>query len=86
MSTTTVVRARIEEGLKDQATAALTDMGLTISEAIRLMLVQVVAEKRLPFEVRVPNKKTLSVLEKTDQGEELHESENLEDMFKKLAT
>lgn len=86
MSTTTVVRARIEEGLKDQATAALTDMGLTISEAIRLMLVQVVAEKRLPFEVRVPSKKTLSVFEKTDQGEELHESENLEDMFKKLAT
>jgi len=86
MSTTTVVRARIDEGLKEQATATLTEMGLTISEAIRLMLVQVVAEKRLPFEVRVPNKKTLSTFEKTERGEELHESEDLDDMFRKLAT
>ena len=86
MSSTTVVRARIDDALKDQATATLAKMGLSMSEAIRLMLTQVVAEKRLPFEVRIPNEETLSTFEKTEREEELHENENLEEMFRKLGT
>ncbi len=84
MSSTTVVRARIDDTLKSQATTTLAKMGLSMSEAIRLMLTQMVAEKRLPFEVRIPNKETLATFEKTEKGEELHENENLKDMFKKL--
>jgi DNA-damage-inducible protein J len=54
----TVVRARIEAGLKERATAVLAEMGLSVSDAIRLMLTRVAAEEALPFEVKVPNAKT----------------------------
>ncbi len=54
----TVVRARIDTLTKNRATEALEAMGLSISDAIRLLLLRVADERRLPFEVRVPNAKT----------------------------
>ena len=54
----TTVRCRIDEDLKAQATEVLGTCGLTISDAMRLFLRQVVATQGLPFEVRVPSEKT----------------------------
>ena len=54
----TYVRARIDMGTKVRATDALEAMGLSVSDAIRLLMLRVANEKRLPFEVRVPNAKT----------------------------
>ena len=54
----TYVRARIDTLTKKRATAALEAMGLSISDAIRLLLLRVADERRLPFEVRVPNAMT----------------------------
>ncbi len=53
MAALDTVRARIDADLKRDATAALAEMGLTVSEAIRLLLVRVAAEKALPFDVRL---------------------------------
>ena len=50
----TVVRARIDSNIKNQAAATLADMGMTVSEAIRLLLVRIADERRLPFEVKAP--------------------------------
>ena len=58
MRTSTVVRARIDNDTKMRATEALRAMGLSVSDAIRLLLVRVADEKRLPFAVRVPDKST----------------------------
>jgi DNA-damage-inducible protein J len=69
MAALDTVRARIDADLKRDATAALAEMGLTVSEAIRLMLVRVAAEKALPFEVRIPNAKTKAAIEAADRGE-----------------
>ncbi|WP_409284054.1 type II toxin-antitoxin system RelB/DinJ family antitoxin [Pseudomonas protegens] len=55
---TTDVRCRIDEDLKVSATAVLEACGLSLSEAMRLFLRQVVAVQGLPFEVRVPSEKT----------------------------
>jgi DNA-damage-inducible protein J len=55
MSADTVVRSRIDADTKARAAAALEAMGLTISDAIRLLLLRVADEKRLPFDVKVPN-------------------------------
>lgn len=57
------VRARIDPGLKKQASDVLSACGMSISEAFRLFLLQVVASKGLPFEVRQPNADTLAALE-----------------------
>ena len=55
MATDTIVRSRIDPDTKQRATEALAAMGLTISDAIRILLLRVADEKRLPFEVKAPN-------------------------------
>ena len=59
----TVVRARIDEKVKDDATAVLASIGLTVSDAFRLMMVRIAAEKRLPFDPLVPNAETIEAME-----------------------
>jgi DNA-damage-inducible protein J len=63
-----VVRARIETGLKKEATAVLAAMGLSVSDAIRLMLVRVVSDKALPFDVRIPNAETQAAMRDIQDG------------------
>jgi len=59
----TVVRARIDEKTKEEAAAVLDAIGLTVSDAFRLMMVRIAAEKRLPFEPLVPNPETVAAME-----------------------
>lgn len=54
MAADTVVRARIDVKTKQRAVSTLRAMGLTVSDAIRLLLVQVAADEKLPFLVKVP--------------------------------
>lgn len=65
----TVVRARIDEHLKDEAAAVLSSIGLTVSDAFRLMMVRIAADKRLPFEPLVPNAETIAAMEAARRGE-----------------
>lgn len=51
----TYVRARIDTNTKERATEALAAMGLSISDAIRLLMLRVADERRLPFEIKVPS-------------------------------
>ena len=83
MSTDTVVRARIDSETKTQATEALQAMGLSVSDAIRLLLLRVAEEKRLPFTVRVPNAATLEAIEELDEGKGKRFS-TAEELFKDL--
>lgn len=55
----TVIRSRIDSGLKLEAQALLERFGLTMSEAIRIFLNQVVIEKGLPFQVKLPKEQAL---------------------------
>ncbi len=68
MSTDTVVRARIDSDTKRRATEALHAMGLSVSDAIRLLLLRVADEKQLPFTVRVPNAATVKAMKELDAG------------------
>ena len=68
MSAVDVVRARIEPGLKKEATAVLASMGLSVSDAIRLLLTRVATEKALPFEVRTPNAETREAIQEIRDG------------------
>lgn len=64
----TYVRARIDSATKQRATEALAAMGLSISDAIRLLLVRVVDERRLPFEVKAPNATTRAAIAELEAG------------------
>ena len=65
----TVVRARIGEKTKQEAAAVLDAIGLTVSDAFRLMMVRIAAEKRLPFEPLVPNAETVAAMEAPRRGD-----------------
>ena len=83
MSTSTVVRARIDSETKTRATEALRAMGLSVSDAIRLLLLRVADEKRLPFTIRAPNAATVKAMEELDAGKGKRFS-NAEDLFEDL--
>lgn len=51
----TYVRARIDSDTKERATRALDAMGLSVSDVIRILMLRIADENRLPFDVRVPN-------------------------------
>lgn len=64
----TVVRSRINAQTKRRATIALESMGLSISDAIRLLMLKIADEQRLPFDVKAPNKITRRALEEVNNG------------------
>ena len=64
-----VVRSRIDPIVKQEANRIFKNMGLTLSDGIRLFLYQVIAEKALPFKVKMPNKKTIAAIEAARKGE-----------------
>jgi DNA-damage-inducible protein J len=62
-----MLHVRVDEATKQEATAALEAVGLSVSDAVRLFLKRVVAEKGMPFELRVPNAETLAAFEEADE-------------------
>jgi DNA-damage-inducible protein J len=69
MSENSVVRARIDEATKSEAAAVLATMGLSLSDAFRMLLKRVAAEKALPFEPLVPNAETVEAMRAARRGE-----------------
>ena len=69
MAGNTVVRARIDERVKREAEAVLATIGLTVSDAFRLLMVRVAAEKALPFEPLIPNAETIEAIKAARRGE-----------------
>ena len=66
--TESYVRARIDAELKARASEALDEMGLSVSDAIRLMMVRVAEDRRLPFPVAAPNKTTQEAIAELEEG------------------
>ncbi len=62
MAENAVIRARINQRVKDEASAVLDAMGLTASDAFRMMMMRIAVEKTLPFEPLVPNETTIAAM------------------------
>ena len=77
---TTMIHIRVDEALKAEASDTLEKMGLSLSDAVRLLLTRIAVEKALPFEVRVPNPETLASMKEGDRGEVLRAS-NMTEMM-----
>ncbi len=82
-STNSVVRARIDADTKERAADALEAMGLSISDAIRLLMLRIADERRLPFEVKVPNARTRKAIEELESGGG-EQAESVEEFMAKL--
>ncbi|MCT8989804.1 type II toxin-antitoxin system RelB/DinJ family antitoxin [Chelativorans sp. SCAU2101] len=83
MATDTVVRARIDAETKEEAASALAEMGLTISDYIRMALVRVARDKAVPFPVKVPNATTIKAMKELDAGKG-KKFDSAEELFKDL--
>jgi DNA-damage-inducible protein J len=68
MAANTVVRARIDQEIKEEATVVLAAIGLTPSSAFRIMMTKIAKEKTLPFEPLVPNAKTIAAIKEAKKG------------------
>ncbi|HEU0186685.1 MAG TPA: type II toxin-antitoxin system RelB/DinJ family antitoxin [Gallionellaceae bacterium] len=84
MATNAVVRARIDEHTKEEAAAVLAAMGLTVSDAFRIMLTRVAQEKALPFEPLIPNAETVKAMKQARSGKGLAKFKNVDDLMADL--
>ncbi len=63
-----MVHVRMKTGVKDRAAAALAAMGLSVSDLVRITLTRVAEEQAVPFELRVPNAKTVAAMKEARRG------------------
>lgn len=63
-----LVQARVNGEIKAEAAAVLADMGLTVSDAVRILLTKVAREKTMPLELFIPNETTLEAMEDARTG------------------
>ena len=68
MATNQLVQARIDGAIKDEAAVVLAAMGLTVSDAVRLMLTKVARERALPFDPLIPNDTTIAAMREARAG------------------
>ena len=62
---TSMLHIRVDDDIKEQATQALTAMGLSMSDAVRLFLRRVVVDQAFPLELKVPNAETRAAMEES---------------------
>jgi DNA-damage-inducible protein J len=66
MAASAMVHVRVDEKVKAEATQMLAEMGLSVSDAVRVFLMRVIAEKQLPFALKVPNAETRAAMAEAD--------------------
>ncbi|MGB6118171.1 MAG: type II toxin-antitoxin system RelB/DinJ family antitoxin [Mesorhizobium sp.] len=83
MASDTVVRARVDTQTKERATAALDAMGLSVSDAIRLLMIRIAQEQRLPFDVKVAKPATARAINELISGKGKR-SAGIDELFEDL--
>lgn len=66
---TEIVKSRVEPEVKREATKILDAMDMTMSSAFNLFLKQLIIEKRIPFEIKLPNAETIEAIKAAQRGE-----------------
>lgn len=87
MAKTDTLHIRVEPSVKQKAEETLSDLGLSITEAINVFLNQVILNDGIPFEIRKPkfNKETIQAIEDTKNGKNLSKTfDNVDEMFEEL--
>jgi DNA-damage-inducible protein J len=68
LMSSTMVHVRVDEKTQQKTAKTLAAMGISVSDAVRMLLVRVAAEKALPFDVKVPNSTTVKAMRAADMG------------------
>ena len=81
MSQTVVIHARIDPDTKAATERVLNAIGLTPTEAIRLLYRQIAMRGEFPVELRIPNVETATALAKADRGKDIETFDNTDDLY-----
>ncbi len=84
MAKTAIIQARIDPEVKEKAKEILNKLHLSMSEAISLYLTQVALQKGIPFDIKIPNELTAETIRKSEKGEDLHQVDSVDELFKEL--
>ena len=84
MAKNTNINVRTTEDIKKNAGIILTGLGLNMSSAVNLFLKQVINYRGIPFDLRLPNKKTLQAMDDIENKRNLESADTVEEMFKKI--
>ncbi len=86
MTSTSFVRARIDEDLKNEASKVLAEFGLTVSDIVRMTLTRVAKDQAVPLELKVPNAQTQAAMRESWALMKKHNARfgNAKDVFKAL--
>ena len=68
MATDSIVQVRIDRRIKKEAAHVLEGMGLSVSDAVRMLLMRIAREKAIPFDIRVPNAQTVAAIDELESG------------------
>ena len=83
MATGGTVQARIDPHIKEEARSVLNELGMSMSEAIVVYLKQIVLQRGIPFELKLPNRATLQAVEQLESGKGAT-FDNTDDLFEDL--
>ena len=85
MAKTAVIQARIDPKVKMKAQKVLDALQISMSEAISVYLNQVALQKAIPFEIRIPNRTTISSLQEAERGKNLKSTPSVDSLFEELS-
>ena len=84
MLKTSTIQTRIDPIVKKNAQKILNQLNMSMSEAISIYLAQITLHNGIPFEIKIPNKITANTLKNTENMEELHTVNSVEELFQEL--
>lgn len=84
MSKNSTIQIRIDSEIKKDTTALLERLGLTISDAVGIFFRQVLLNKGIPFDVKIPNKTTVKTLSESEKGKSIKSFNSIDELYKDL--
>ncbi len=84
MAKTATIQTRVDPVIKRKAQIILNKLNISMSEAISLYLSQITLHNGIPFEIKIPNEVTAKTLKDTENGNNLHKVDSVDELFQKL--
>ena len=84
MAKSETIQARINPEIKQEAKKILSQLHISMSEAISMYLTQITLHKGIPFDIKIPNQLTEKTLKESEQGKNIHKADNVKELFKEL--
>ena len=84
MAKTATIQTRVDPTVKQNAQIILKKLNISMSEAISMYLSQITLHRGIPFEIKIPNEITAKTLKDSENGNDLHPVDSIDELFQEL--